>query len=1542
MARVVRLSCVAILLLLTNTTQAHTTPDIPARSPVEWMNGYTLVLVEAESKADLARARDFIVAQGGTVAVVLPPRAIFGWVSPGVASKIIGKHGIRSIHRSAVESVPRGFDDRESRRAITLFNDIVSGRSASRTLRASNRQSQSRPPMTTCSLPRPEINKDDVIRNLRLMGIEPTSGEFQAQSSVGPQYLNHSDTMDGTVAVALFLVESNGGIDPNLYTWTQTDQTAAVAQVIDGLNWWVDQSRAFRLNRPLQFTVVPYLADNPICQQPYEPVLHAGSDANNWIGHISANFGAVSSDVFARVAAINQAVREQNRADWGFSIFMAYNPPPARTSFIDGRASWAYIGGPYANILFRSFGWPLSQLVSHETGHIFFACDEYFQPGYQTCSCSCAPDVRPQAYNGNCQDLNCTRASTACMMRLNEFALCPFTVAQIGWIERLLPTSPTAPAGLVATASSPTQVNLIWQDTATTEDGFQIERRGGSSAEFSLIGVASANSTSYLDATVLPNTAYAYRVRAFNTAGQSSFSSEASAVTPSATSTLSVTTADIPEATVGVPYSRTLVASGGTPGYTWSLESGTLPSGVSLSQTGSVSGTPGVAGTNNFVVRVTDSNNNSATKALSLVVKPSAPLTITTRNLPRGSVGTTYSQVLGASGGQTPYTWAKETGNLPEGLTLNQSGSISGIPDRAGTSSFVLRITDAINASITITLSIVINPAVTVLAIETDSLDDGILGQDYAQTLRATGGNTPYRWEISQGRLPEGLRLSGEGVISGRPNAIGEYDFDVRVSDQSGQAVSRSFSIEIEPAPELTILSQSPLPLAAIGVPYRLELKASAGSAPYTWKKKKKKKFGIIPDGLVLAPEGILSGTPTTQGTYNFTIRVTDVSGKTASKSLTIEVGPPPPPLDIRTASLPNATVSLLYNASLEASGGIGPYTWLLDSGALPEGLAMTPEGVISGRPIQAGSIAFTVRVRDSIGTSTVKALFIIVFVPPPPLVIQTVQLPETSAERPYTQTLQATGGVPPYTWSLASGSLGTGLNLSADGVLSGTPESPGTLVFVVRVTDSAQQSITRTLAINIKPADKVAPFGAFETPGFGTTLNNTATGTGWALDNVGVVLVEVLVDGERVSEGVYGLPRPDLAPIWGNFPNGSRAGFSFSLDTTRLSNGEHRLAVRVLDAAGNATILGTRPVQIQNSVLTITTPNLQRGRRLDPYNMQLTATNGRPPYTWAITSGSLPQGLSMDITGRISGTPTVFGNFTVGFRVTDSVGANSSATFALTILPDVEPLRVVSSGDLTIGRTGIDYTHQLLFAGGRGPHRWSILAGALPPGLSLNLNNGLISGRPTLAGAFTFVARITDSEFNSAQSDTLTITIQQGPLGVIHTGNLPTGRTGVDYSLLLAGTGGTPPYTWSMSGGSLPPGLSLNSSTGAISGRPTQAGSFAFIVRITDSTSANAASDTLRIVIDPGPLTITSTGDLTDGRANIIYLHQLLFTGGVAPYSWSVVSGSLPNGLTLNTTTGTIQGTPTTTGTFTFVVRLADSASANTTSGPLKITISP
>jgi subtilisin family serine protease len=184
-------------------------------------------------------------------------------------------------------------------------------------------------------------------------------------------------------------------------------------------------------------------------------------------------------------------------------------------------------------------------------------------------------------------------------------------------------------------------------------------------------------------------------------------------------------------------------------------------------------------------------------------------------------------------------------------------------------------------------------------------------------------------------------------------------------------------------------------------------------------------------------------------------------------------------------------------------------------------------------------------------------------------------------------------------------------------------------------------------------------------------------------------------------------------------------------------------------------------------------------------------------------------------------------------------------------------------------------------------------------------------------------------------------------PAPTITTTSLPGGTVGTPYSETLQASGGTPPYTWTLDAGALPAGLTLNASTGVVSGTPTTAGTASFTVKVTDSASQSDTQD-LSLAVAPPPLTITTTS-LPAGAVGVAYSQTLEATGGTPPYGWSLDTGTLPVGLTLNASTGVVSGTPTTAGTASFTARVTDGAAQSDTqalsiavTGPTQVTASP
>ncbi len=186
---------------------------------------------------------------------------------------------------------------------------------------------------------------------------------------------------------------------------------------------------------------------------------------------------------------------------------------------------------------------------------------------------------------------------------------------------------------------------------------------------------------------------------------------------------LSISNATLPNGTVNVIYSQSLGATGGSPGYTWSLASGSLPKKLSLSSTGTVSGTPTVTGTFSFGVQVTDMSGAMAAATATIIVNSSS-LFITTLSLPSGMIGIDYpEQVLGANGGVAPYTWSISKGALPSPMTLSMVGDLTGTPGAMGSFPLVVTVTDKAGTSASVNLPLTIRAASADLILTSGSLN---------------------------------------------------------------------------------------------------------------------------------------------------------------------------------------------------------------------------------------------------------------------------------------------------------------------------------------------------------------------------------------------------------------------------------------------------------------------------------------------------------------------------------------------------------------------------------------------------------------------------------------------------------------------------------------------------------------------------------------------------------------------------------------------------------------------------------------------------
>jgi len=353
-------------------------------------------------------------------------------------------------------------------------------------------------------------------------------------------------------------------------------------------------------------------------------------------------------------------------------------------------------------------------------------------------------------------------------------------------------------------------------------------------------------------------------------------------------------------------------------------------------------------------------------------------------------------------------------------------------------------------------------------------------------------------------------------------------------------------------------------------------------------------------------------------------------------------------------------------------------------------------------------------------------------------------------------------------------------------------------------------------------------------------------------------------------------------------------------------------------------------------------------GEVYGPYTF--TAAAGVPPYKWSISAGSLPAGVVLDSnTGVLVGIPTLKGIFTFTVHVKDSLGNTATKDLWIAIDPGAPKIIIYPLPDLTSPwrwRVWHEYSYYLNAEGGVPPYTWSIIEGSLPPGLTLDPVWGHISGTPTTPGTYHFTLMVADNQLDPCCDiqEVKKMLIFDDP--VIVNDSFPPGQIGLFYRQMPKGEGGICQgftlagdrvYTWILAEGGLPPGLSLTTvlveaSGGGlipvfeIRGFPTSAGLYEFTLTMQDTAPpppVHFNSKSFSIFVPPDLELLTM--NLSEGLSSSQYLTQCEARGGEPPYTWSVSTGSLPGGLSLDPAEGVISGKPTTAGQFYFTVHVSD-----------------
>jgi hypothetical protein len=344
----------------------------------------------------------------------------------------------------------------------------------------------------------------------------------------------------------------------------------------------------------------------------------------------------------------------------------------------------------------------------------------------------------------------------------------------------------------------------------------------------------------------------------------------------------------------------------------------------------------------------------------------------------------------------------------------------------------------------------------------------GVVGQDYGHQFEGDGGcgpALPYQFRVLSGELPPGLSLRADGMLVGVPRQAGSWSFWLELSDEDPPSQpwciprksERRFTVDVVAGLVVTTASAPP---GTVGTPYSLPLGAQGGGTG-TWSL----ASGQLPPGLALNPStGLISGTPTARGAYEFRVRVSDGSRSAATRQLTIAVREP---LAVQAPVVPPAEVGVaIATMKLAATGGFGAKTWRLE-GTLPRGLTLdATNGAITGTPAAAGSFPVTALVGDGEGRTASADLTIVVR---PRLTIAPTRLAAARTGRPYRVRVAVRGGVAPMRFRVLTGRLPAGVLLNAStGALTGTPRTAGAYRLVIEARDRLGATARRTLVLTV------------------------------------------------------------------------------------------------------------------------------------------------------------------------------------------------------------------------------------------------------------------------------------------------------------------------------------------------------------------------------------------------------------------------------------------------------------------------------------------
>jgi hypothetical protein len=889
---------------------------------------------------------------------------------------------------------------------------------------------------------------------------------------------------------------------------------------------------------------------------------------------------------------------------------------------------------------------------------------------------------------------------------------------------------------------------------------------------------------------------------------------------------------------------------------------GVLPNGVSFDDaTGVLSGTPlpGTGGTYNLTFAATNGVQPNAIQSFVLTVNQ-AP-SFTSSNAATFTVGASGSFTVTASGFPAPTF--SESGTLPAGLSFNPStGVISGTPQvgTGGNYALVFTASNGVGTAPTQQFTLIVGTAPQITSANSTTFTVGTPG---SFTVTATGMPVPSLQ--GNGVLPNGVVFDdATGLLSGTPlpGTGGTYELTFAALNGASPDAIQSFILTVDAAPAIVSANSTTFIAGAAGT---FSVTAHGFPAPTLT------ESGTLPTGVSFnAATGLLSGTPQlgTGGVYPLEFTATNGVGSPATQAFTLIINAAPA---FTSANATTFTAGTNGSFTVTASGLPAPT--FSESGALPNGVSFNDAtGVLTGTPSTGtgGTYDLTFTASNGVSPNATQSFILTVD-----------ELPAITSANGTTFTVGASGsftvtanGFPTPTF-VQTGTLPSGVTFNdATGVLSGTPQSGtgGTYVLAITPTNVAGPGGTQTFMLVV---DQAPTF----TSQNGTVFTVGALGT-FTVMTSGTPAAAISETGTLPTGVTFNTATGTLS---GTAQTGT--GGTYNLTFT-ASNG-------VSPSASQSFVL----IIDQAPAITSANGTIFTAGALGTFDV---TASGFPAPTFT-ESGLLPSGVTFnDATGVLSGTPPTAVSGTYALTITATNGVNPSASQSFTLTVVTAPL--ITSANSATFVVGTADAFDVTVAGVPTPSLSE--SGALPNGLAFNAANNEISGTPATGTGGTYTLTFTASNgFGANATQTFTLIVDETP--AITSANTATFTVGTAGSFALTANG-FPAPTFNEAG-TLPNGLGF-SPTGVLSGTPLPGDGGTFSVTFTPVNSVGVGlGQIFTIVIDEAPA-ITSP-------ANTVFTVGTPGTFAVMangfPTSSFAETGTVPNGVSFNTTTGMLSGTP-------------------------------